>query len=142
MRHNAWLSILVASPASRQGCDHFIHEPAEVVHSAPADHVLAHHQTCAERVQHSVQISAYQPTWWVERPCAHICNAVNGLASVPRTRQHMRESRASCCLDSAQCLQGKAPSNGKELFMSFLPFKCSTECSAQGCAQRSTQCSA
>lgn len=94
--HGAWQSILVCSPApnqscdhfilfvspaSRQGCDHFIHEPAEVVHSASTDHVLAHHQTCAEGVQHPVQVAADQPTWWIERPCAHICDAMDEITS-------------------------------------------------------------
>ena len=99
--HGAWLSVLFASPATRQGCDHFIHEPAEVVHSPSADHVLAHHQTCAEGVQHPVQIPAHQPTWWVECPCAHICNAMCMSTAVQRTCQPMHESRASCCTDSA-----------------------------------------
>ncbi len=105
--HGAWQLILFASPAPRQGCDHFIHEPAEVVDGASADHVLAHHQTCAEGVQHTIQVAAHQPTWRVERPCAHICNAMSVSTAVHRTCQHCMKAGPAASMTQDSVFQAR-----------------------------------
>ena len=67
------------TPAARQCCNHLVHEPGEVVDSATADGIFAHHHAGAESVHHTIEVPTDQATGRIEGPSPHICRRTDSL---------------------------------------------------------------